>query len=94
MRLDARHVLSDEPDYPTHMVAHHQEAVAAARQLQRPNRPQMRDLGISIVTTRNAEIATMKNWLAKWYPGRPAAREAVRHSDASPLLLNLPAPRA
>ncbi|MEV1177454.1 DUF305 domain-containing protein [Nonomuraea sp. NPDC049784] len=67
--------VSDEAGYLTHMVAHHEEAVAAARQLQRSNRPQMRALGASIVTTQNAEIATMKDWLAKWYPGHPAARD-------------------
>ncbi|MFI7644274.1 DUF305 domain-containing protein [Nonomuraea sp. NPDC049400] len=63
--------VSDEAGYLTHMVAHHEEAVAAARQLQRSSRPQMRALGASIVTTQNAEIATMKRWLAKWYPGHP-----------------------
>ncbi|WP_433429297.1 DUF305 domain-containing protein [Nonomuraea sp. CA-141351] len=36
--------VSDGADHLTHMVAHHEEAVAAARQLQRSNRPQMRDL--------------------------------------------------
>ncbi|MFB9628445.1 DUF305 domain-containing protein [Nonomuraea helvata] len=67
--------VSDEAGYLTHMVAHHEEAVAAARQLQRSNRPGMRALGASIVTTQNAEIATMKEWLATWYPGHPGARD-------------------
>ncbi|GAA3248185.1 DUF305 domain-containing protein [Nonomuraea helvata] len=67
--------VSDEAGYLTQMVAHHEEAVAAARQLQRSNRPEMRALGASIVTTQNAEIATMKEWLAKWYPGHPGARD-------------------
>ncbi|MEV4111521.1 DUF305 domain-containing protein [Nonomuraea sp. NPDC049695] len=71
-----RHMyVSDEAGYLRQMVAHHEEAVAAARQLQRSNRPQMRALGASIVTTQNAEIATMKEWLANWYPGHPAARD-------------------
>jgi uncharacterized protein (DUF305 family) len=34
--------LSDEADYLARMVAHHREAVAAAEQLQRSARPQMR----------------------------------------------------
>ncbi|MEQ4721773.1 DUF305 domain-containing protein [Nonomuraea sp. B19D2] len=67
--------VSDEAGYLPQMVAHHEEAVAAAGQLQRSSRPQMRALGASIVTTQNAEIATMKSWLAKWYPRHPAARD-------------------
>ncbi|MEV1243419.1 DUF305 domain-containing protein [Nonomuraea sp. NPDC049750] len=62
--------VSDEAAYLTQMVAHHQEAVAAAKQLQRSGRAQMRALGASIVATQNAEIATMNTWLATWYPGR------------------------
>lgn len=65
--------VSDEAGYLTHMVAHHEEAVQAARQLQRSGRAQMRTLGASIVTTQSAEIATMKAWLATWYPGRSPA---------------------
>lgn len=62
--------VDSEFDYLTHMVAHHQEAVAAARQLERSNRPEMRALGNSIVTTQSAEITKMNGWLAQWYPGR------------------------
>ncbi|MFF4620501.1 DUF305 domain-containing protein [Nonomuraea jabiensis] len=76
--------VSDEAGYLTHMVAHHEDAVAAARQLQRSSRPQMRALGASIVTTQSSEIATMKSWLAKWYPGHPPARD-YRADDARPV---------
>ncbi|MGQ0480295.1 MAG: DUF305 domain-containing protein [Pseudonocardia sp.] len=62
--------VGDEASYLTHMVAHHQEAVEAARQLERSERGEMRTLGASIVTGQSAEIATMKAWLAAWYPGR------------------------
>ncbi|MEV1174473.1 DUF305 domain-containing protein [Nonomuraea sp. NPDC049784] len=65
--------VSDEADYLTRMVAYHQEAVAAARHLQRSDRPQMRALGASIAKTQSAEAATMKAWLGKWYPGRYGA---------------------
>jgi uncharacterized protein (DUF305 family) len=65
--------VDDEADYLTHMVAHHQEAVAAAKQLQRSGRAEMRTLGASIVTTQSAEIATMKKWLATWHPGHSPA---------------------
>jgi len=56
--------------YLTEMVAHHEEAVAAAQELQRSNRPQMRTFGASIVTTQSAQIDQMNAWLARWYPGR------------------------
>ncbi|WP_171074074.1 DUF305 domain-containing protein [Nonomuraea basaltis] len=62
--------VGSEFDYLAEMVAHHQEAVTAARQLQRSGRAEMRALGASIVKTQTAEIATMKTWLAAWYPGR------------------------
>ncbi|MGP3963950.1 DUF305 domain-containing protein [Nonomuraea sp. 3N208] len=75
--------VSDEADYLTHMVAHHQEAVTAARQLQRSSRAEMRTLGASIVRTQSAEIARMKAWLAEWYPGGPPA------SDYRPIMRDL-----
>ncbi len=56
--------------YLTEMVAHHQEAVDAAKQLQRSGRPQMREFGRSIVATQSAQIDQMRTWLADWYPGR------------------------
>ncbi|MFG1708644.1 DUF305 domain-containing protein [Nonomuraea sp. M3C6] len=67
--------VSDEADYLAQMVAHHQEAVQAAKQLQRSARTEMRTLGASIVTTQSAEIATMNKWLATWYPGRSRATD-------------------
>jgi uncharacterized protein (DUF305 family) len=63
-------VAHDEFSYLTHMVAHHQEAVAAAQQLARSERPQMRAFGRDIVATQSAQIDQMRAWLATWYPGR------------------------
>ncbi|NUW39475.1 DUF305 domain-containing protein [Nonomuraea rhodomycinica] len=65
--------VDDEFGYLAQMVPHHQEAVIAARQLRRSERPQMRRLGASIVATQSAEIATMRAWLDQWYPGRSPA---------------------
>ncbi|MGP3915953.1 DUF305 domain-containing protein [Nonomuraea sp. 10N515B] len=62
--------VGSEFDYLAEMVAHHQEAVTAAGQLQHSSRAEMRALGSSIVQTQSAQIATMKKWLAAWYPGR------------------------
>ncbi|WP_051581771.1 DUF305 domain-containing protein [Pseudonocardia acaciae] len=63
---------TDEFGYLAGMVAHHEEAVGAARRLEGSGRPEMRALGASIVATQTAEIAMMKGWLAAWYPGRSA----------------------
>ena len=61
-------ILSNEADYLTRMVAHHQEAVTAATQLQRSDRPQMRAFGAAIVKTQSAQIDQMNRWLRQWYP--------------------------
>ncbi|MFI7424502.1 DUF305 domain-containing protein [Nonomuraea sp. NPDC049684] len=66
------HRVTSEYDYLSQMVPHHQDAIAAARQLQRSSRPEMRQLGQSIVTTQTAEVARMKGWLRQWYPQSPA----------------------
>lgn len=59
---------ASEPEYLTEMVAHHREAVAAAGDLARSDRPEMRALGESIVTTQSAQIQQMLGWLKDWYP--------------------------
>lgn len=61
---------NSEFDYLAQMIAHDRETVAAAMQLRRSSAPEMRRLGERVVATQTAEIATMKAWLAKWYPGR------------------------
>lgn len=57
-----------EPEYLAEMVAHHREAVAAARELARSDRPQMRAFGEAIVETQSAQIEQMTSWLNEWYP--------------------------
>lgn len=64
--------VASEPEYLAEMLAHHQEAVAAARELARSDRPQMRAFGESIVTTQTAQIEKMAAWLADWYPEQDA----------------------
>lgn len=64
------HAVGSEFQYLTEMVAHHEEAVAAAAELKRSNRPQMRAFGESIVENQSAQIEQMNEWLARWYPGR------------------------
>ncbi|GAB3785778.1 DUF305 domain-containing protein [Nocardioides ungokensis] len=61
----------NEADYLSRMVAHHQEAVTAARQLRRSDRPQLRAFGTDIVRTQTAQIHQMVAWLHRWYPDQP-----------------------
>ncbi len=70
---DAMHGMraGSEYAYLAEMVAHHQEAVSAARQLERSDRATMRELGRSIVASQTAQIDQMQGWLADWYPDRP-----------------------
>lgn len=59
---------ADEPVYLAEMVAHHREAVAAAGELARSDRPEMRRLGEEVVRSQTAQIEQMTEWLADWYP--------------------------
>ncbi|MCB8957084.1 MAG: DUF305 domain-containing protein [Nocardioides sp.] len=60
-----------ERQYLTTMIAHHQEAVAAATELERSDRPEMRAFGRDIVDVQTAQIEQMQRWLAEWYPDAP-----------------------
>ena len=65
--------VASEYAYLAEMVAHHEEAVMAARELQRSGRPEMREFGESIVESQTAQIDQMEEWLAEWYPDRPGS---------------------
>lgn len=75
----------DEAGYLAEMIPHHQEAVAAATQLVRSPRPEMRALGQRIVDTQSAEVQRMTGWLATWYPQEPRPAYRPMMSDLSPL---------
>jgi uncharacterized protein (DUF305 family) len=62
--------VASEYAYLAEMVAHHEEAVAAAEQLQRSQRAEMRAFGEAIVASQSAQIDQMQQWLADWYPNR------------------------
>ena len=69
-----RHMKSaagNEYDYLAQMIAHHLEAIAAAGELTRSDRAQMRELGASIATSQTAQVDKMTAWLRRWYPDRP-----------------------
>jgi len=61
---------SSEYAYLVEMVAHHEEAVAAAQQLERSDRAEMRSFGAAIITSQSTQIDRMQRWLADWYPSR------------------------
>ena len=62
--------VASEYAYLAEMIAHHEEAVAAAVHLQRSNRAEMRDFGKAIIASQSAQIDRMLAWLAEWYPNR------------------------
>ena len=63
----------DEAGYLGEMVAHHREAIVAAGELGRSDRPEMRALGRRIVADQSAQVERMESWLAKWYDDEPEA---------------------
>ena len=72
--MPGMHVESEHA-YLTEMVAHHEEAVEAAQELQRSERAEMREFGEAIVASQSAQIAQMQGWLADWYPNRSVREE-------------------
>lgn len=62
--------VTSEFGYLTEMIAHHEEAVAAATELERSDRAQMRAFAKSVAASQTAQIERMTAWLAEWYPGR------------------------
>lgn len=65
--------VASESEYLAEMVVHHREAVAAARELARSDRADMRAFGEAIIRTQSAQIHQMEAWLRTWYPGQPTA---------------------
>ena len=57
-----------ESSYLAEMVPHHEEAILAARELGRSERPEMRRLGEDIVRSQTAQVDQMRGWLAEWWP--------------------------
>ena len=58
----------DEADYLSEMVAHHREAIRAAEELQRSERPSMRALGERIVAVPVGAGAADGGLAGEWYP--------------------------
>ena len=67
------------------MVAHHREAIAAAGELSRSDRPAMRAFGRRIVADQTAQVELMEGWLAEWYADEPEAAYEPMMRDLSQL---------
>jgi len=59
-----------EPAWLAEMIPHHEEAIRAARELSRSPREEMRELGAAIVRSQSAQVAQMRDWLARWWPAQ------------------------
>lgn len=67
--------ISNELDYLSLMIPHHQEAIATAQAvLERSDRPEMRTFAQEIIRVQKAEIQQMQAWLNEWYPGQKATQ--------------------
>lgn len=75
--------VSSEYAYLTEMVAHHEEAVAAAQELERSPRAEMRAFGEAIIASQSAQIDLMQQWLSDWYPTRSG------QADYQPMMRDL-----
>ena len=78
-------MVRDEAGYLAAMVPHHEEAIRAATELARSDRPEMRELGESVVRTQTAEVDQMRTWLDRWYPDQPDADYEPMMRDLSRL---------
>lgn len=74
-----------EQEFLTEMVAHHEEAIDAARELDRSDRTQMRALGRSIVQSQTSQVEQMKAWSRTWYGASPESGYTPMMRDLSAL---------
>jgi uncharacterized protein (DUF305 family) len=73
----------DEADYLVTMVAHHREAIVAARSLTRSGHPELRRLGRDIRRAQSQQVRMMERWLDRWYP------RATPSTDYQPMMSDL-----
>jgi uncharacterized protein (DUF305 family) len=85
MGLMGHSAVRSEAEYLVEMVAHHEDAIVAAAELSRSDRPRMRALGESIVESQSAQVEQMNAWLAAWHPDAPEADYQPMMSDLSGL---------
>lgn len=62
--------VDSEYEFLVEMIAHHEEAITAAGELERSDRPEMRAFGDRIIESQSAQVEQMQAWLSTWYPDR------------------------
>jgi uncharacterized protein (DUF305 family) len=62
--------VDSEHAFLTEMIAHHEEAIDAAGELARSQRPEMRAFGVRIIESQSAQVEQMQGWLDEWYADR------------------------
>lgn len=62
--------VESEHAFLVEMIAHHAEAIDAAGELARSERPEMRAFGLRIIESQSAQVEQMQAWLDEWYPDR------------------------
>ncbi|QIK65048.1 DUF305 domain-containing protein [Nocardioides sp. HDW12B] len=75
--------VDSEAEYLVAMIPHHEEAIGAAEELARSDRPEMRDLGAAVVAGQSAQVEQMQGWLDRWHPGAEA------DTDYEPMMRDL-----
>jgi uncharacterized protein (DUF305 family) len=63
--------VDSEHAFLVEMIAHHEEAIDAAGELARSDRPEMRAFGSRIIESQSAQVEQMQTWLDAWYADRP-----------------------
>lgn len=62
--------VESEHAFLVEMIAHHEEAIDAAGELARSERPEMRAFGLRIIESQSAQVEQMQAWLDEWYADR------------------------
>jgi uncharacterized protein (DUF305 family) len=62
--------VDNEHAFLVEMIAHHEEAIDAAGELARSERPEMRAFGLRIIESQSAQVEQMQAWLDEWYADR------------------------
>jgi uncharacterized protein (DUF305 family) len=62
--------VDSEHAFLVEMIAHHEEAIDAAGELARSERPEMSAFGTRIIESQTAQVEQMQAWLDAWYGDR------------------------
>jgi uncharacterized protein (DUF305 family) len=62
--------VDSEHAFLVEMIAHHEEAIDAAGELARSERPEMSAFGARIIESQSAQVEQMRAWLDAWYGDR------------------------